>query len=118
MTLEKIMQLQNFVVVGNTIIEDKYAYQIKNGLIKAGYTVECVGKELTSINDVNFDIDILDLCINPALGLKLLQENQKKIKVVVIQPGAESDEIIDYLKTNQIAYLKGCLLVGLKLYKK
>lgn len=118
MDLKEVMRLNNFVVVGNTILEEKYAYKIKQGLIEAGYSVECVGKELASINDVSSDIDVIDLCINPNLGIKLLKENKKKIKTVVIQPGAESTEIIDYLKDNNIDYLEGCLLVGLKLYKK
>lgn len=118
MTLEQIMQLQNFVVVGNTLSEEKYAYKIKQGLIKAGYTVSCVGKELASINDVDFEIDVLDLCINPNLGLKLLQENRQKIKVVVLQPGASSEEIVHFLEKNNIDYLEGCLLLGLKLYQK
>ena len=50
--------------------------------------------------------------------LKEIIKNEKTIKIVVIQPGAESEEIIEYLKDNNIDYLEGCLLVGLKLYKK
>mgnify|MGYP003324436578 CR=1 FL=1 len=34
MTLENVMKLNNFVVVGNTINEEKYAYKIKEELIK------------------------------------------------------------------------------------
>ena len=117
MDLKDVMDLKNFVVVGNTIAEDKYAYKIKNSLIGCGYNVLCVGKELSSINEVSFDIDVLDLCINPNVGLKLLQENKKQVKTVVIQPGAESEEIINYLKENNIDYLEGCLLVGLRLFK-
>lgn len=117
MTLENVMKLKNFVVVGNTINEEKYAYKIKDGLLKAGYNVECVGKELDSINDVTMDIDVLDLCINPNLGIKLLTENTKKIRVVIIQPGAESEEIIQYLKEKNIEYIEGCLLLALSLYK-
>lgn len=117
MTLEQIMQFKNFVVVGNTINEEKYACKIKNGLIEAGYNVLCVGKELNSINDVDFEIDVLDLCINPNLGINLLKENEKNIKVVVIQPGAESEEIKEFLINEKIEFLEACLLIGLKLYK-
>ncbi len=118
MQLKEIMNKQNFVVVGNTINEDKYAYKIKKSLQDCGYNVLAVGKELQSINDVSFEIDVLDLCINPAIGLKLLTENHKNIGIVVIQPGAESEEIKDYLNKKNIPYLEACLLVGLKLYKK
>lgn len=117
MDLEKIMSFKNFVVVGNTLDHSKYAYVIKNNLELNGYNVQAVGKELNSINDVKGDIDILDLCIHPAKGIGLLKENNKKIKCVLIQPGAESDEIKEYLKSQGIDYLEGCALIGLRLYK-
>ena len=117
MELKDIMELKNFVVVGDTLNEEKYGYKIKHALLEKGYNVECVYKELKSINDVSFDIDCLDLVINPFKGLELLKENKKKIKTVVIQPGAESEAVINFLKENNIDYIEGCLLVGLKLYK-
>lgn len=112
------MQFNNVVVVGNTIDIEKYAYKIKHALIEQGYQVASVGKELESINDVDFEIDVLDLCINPHLGIKLLRENRKQIKVVVIQPGASSDEIVNYLKEKEISFIDGCMLLGLKLYPR
>ena len=115
-TLEDVMKFKNIVVVGNTLNEEKYAYKIKAELINNDYNVLAVGKELKSINDVNFDIDVLDLCINPNVGLELLKENKKAIKVVVIQPGAESEEIKEFLNDNNIQFLEACLLIGLKLY--
>ena len=116
MDLKEIMQQKVFVVVGDTLNEEKYAYKIKDGLIKAGYEVYAVGKELESINDVCGEIDIIDLCIHPAKGIKLLKECKKKYKCVVIQPGAESDEIIEYLTSNNLPYIEGCILVGLSMY--
>jgi len=117
MELKEIMNYKNVVVVGNTIREDKYAYKIKQALIEKDYNVQSVGKELQSINDVTFDIDVLDLCINPNLGINLLKENKKDIKIVVIQPGAESDEIFQFLKQNNIDYIEACMLLGISLYK-
>ena len=75
-----------------------------------------MGKELTSINDIDGEIDIVDLCIHPAKGIKLLQECEKPYKAVVIQPGAGSDEITEYLDKEGIDYINNCLLVGLKEY--
>ncbi len=34
------------------------------------------------------------------------------------QPGAESEEIINFLEDHNMDYIEGCLLVGLKLYAK
>ncbi|OJF76257.1 MAG: hypothetical protein BKP49_08875 [Treponema sp. CETP13] len=110
------MQQKNFVVIGNTVRTTKYATKIKNGLLEKGYNVAGVGSELKSLNDVPFDIDIIDLCINAKEGLRLLQENTKSFKCIVIQPGAESEELINWLNEKKINYIEGCLLVGLSLY--
>ena len=118
MDMKEIMAQKNFVVVGDTVNKSKYANMIKEGLLEKNYNVWSVGKELASINDVDGDIDILDLCINPPKGLELLKENKKPCKCVVIQPGAESDEIFAYLEQEKIPYIEGCLLVGLSVYAK
>lgn len=116
MDLKETMKMKNFVVVGDTLNEKKYACKIKKELLAGGYKVASVGKELESINDVGFEIDVLDLCINPRAGIKLLKENKKKFKNIVIQPGAESREILEYLNKNNIPYIESCLLVGLRIY--
>ena len=116
MDLKEIMKQNSFAVLGNTINEEKYAYKIKRGLLDRGYEVYSVGKELESLNDIDGDIDIIDLCTNPIKGLKLLKENKKDFKCIVIQPGASNDELIKYLDDNNLPYIEGCLLVGLKLY--
>lgn len=118
MDLQQIMQQKTFAVLGDTLNSEKYAYIIKHRLIEKGYKVYCVGKELSSVNDIDDEIDIIDLCINSAKGIQLLKECKKDFKCVVIQPGAESEEIINYLKENNIDYIEGCLLVGLSLYAK
>ena len=118
MNLKEVMQHQRFVVVGDTLNPEKYACMIKKKMRDAGYTVYPVGKELPSINDIACPIDIIDLCIHPAKGLKLMQENRKPFKCVVIQPGAESPELLSWLEEEKIPYIQGCLLVGLATYAK
>ena len=118
MNLQEVMQQDKFAIVGDTLNPEKYAYKIKNKMEVAGYKVYAVGKELSSLNDIEEEIDIIDLCIHPVKGLALLKDNRKRVKCVVIQPGAESDEIIEYLNKEKIEYINGCLLVGLSLYAK
>lgn len=118
MDLKEIMQYNTFVVLGDTLNEEKYAYKIKNELKNSGYKVYCVGKELKSLNDIEEEIDIIDLCINPPTGIKLLKENKKDFKCLIIQPGAGSDEIRNYLDENNYTYIDGCILVGIRLYPK
>lgn len=116
MDLKEVMKQHVFVVVGDTLNEEKYAAKIKKEMLEKGYTVYAVGKELASINDVPEEIDVIDLCIHPAKGLKLMQECKKPFKNIVIQPGAESEELIAYLKEQNLPYINGCLLVGMSLY--
>ena len=116
MDLREVMQQKKFAVVGDTLNEEKYAYMIKNGLIAKGYTTYCVGAELSSLNDIEDDIDIIDLCINPPAGIKLLKECKKDFKMIVIQPGASSEEIVSYLTENNMPYMDSCVLVGLSVY--
>ena len=116
MELKDVMQQKVFAVVGDTLTEGKYACKIKNRLTENGYTVYGVGKELASLNEVGENIDIIDLCINPAKGLELMKECEKSFKCVVIQPGAESDALCAYLSEKNLPYIENCLLVGMNLY--
>lgn len=115
MDLKEIMSQKVFALVGDTLNPEKYAYKIKEAMTAAGYTTYAVGKELASLNDIEGEIDIIDLCIHPVKGLKLMQECRKPFKCVVIQPGAGSEALIQYLTENSIPFIEGCLLVGLKL---
>ncbi len=117
MDLRQVMEQRSFVVVGDTLNPEKFACKIKNAMTEAGYRVQCVGKELASINDAQGDIDIIDLCINPKKGLQLMKECKKRFKCVVLQPGAFDDELVAYLQKRSIPYIEDCLLVGLSLYK-
>ena len=118
MDLQQAMTQRVFVVVGNTLNPEKYAYIIKHRLLAQGYTVYCVGKELASINDVPEAIDVIDLCINHHKGIRLLKECTKSFKTMIIQPGAESNEIFRHLDENNLPYMEACILVGLSLYKR
>ena len=117
MNLKEVMSQQYFVIVGDTLNEEKFAYKIKNKMKEYGYIVSCAGKELSSINDVCGPVDVIDLCIHPAKGLKLIQECTKPFKCIVVQPGAESSELKAYLDEKNLTYIESCLLVGLEKYK-
>ena len=116
MDLREVMRQQVFVVVGDTLNEDKYACRIKNRLIGCGYTAYGVGKECSSINEIEDDIDIIDLCINPKKGLELIRDCKKPFKCIVIQPGAESRELCSYLQEKKLPFIEDCLLVGMNMY--
>ena len=114
MTLQEIMQERRFAILGDTLKPSKYAAIIKDAMQNKGYTVYAVGKELASLNDIEGEIDIIDLCINPIKGLQLIKECKKSYRCILIQPGADNEELLQYLIANNIPHTHGCLLVGLK----
>ena len=123
MDLEQIMQMNTFAVVGDTLNPEKYAYKIKEGLLEQGYTVHSVGKELQSLNEIPGDLDIIDLCIHTVeyhCGSTVYRfgKCRKPFRCIVIQPGAESPEILSYLQEQNLPYIEGCLLVGMRLYPR
>lgn len=118
MDLKDILSNKTFAVCGDTLNPDKAACEIKHKMTEKGYKVYPVGKEMESINDIPEDVDVIDLCIHPSKGIELLKGNVKRVKAVVIQPGAGSEEIVNFLEENKIPYIHGCLLLGLKVYAK
>lgn len=118
MELREVMDQQVFAVAGNTTDGEKYAAKIKAGLLERRYTAYGVGKELASFNDVPGEIDVIDLCIRADRGLALLKESRKAVKCVVVQPGAESPELLEWLEEQGVPYLQGCLLVGMERYPR
>ena len=118
MDLKEVMEQRTFAVVGDTLNEEKYAFKIKHKMMEKGYKVYSVGKELASLNDIEEEIDVIDLCIHPVKGLKLMKEWSRSCKMIVIQPGAGDEALLKYLDEQKMPYMEGCLLVGLSLYSK
>lgn len=114
------LNYKNWAVAGSVLSEDKYAYKIFNRLKEKGYNVAGVkpgGEEkdvFNNIKDIPHNIDVLDLCINPIKGLDIVKEASKLgINKILIQPGAESEDIINFCKENNIDAIEGCALLEL-----
>lgn len=122
MHLRDFMKMKNWAVIGDVDNTLKYAYQIRNELKEKGYKAYGVHPQGTgftyrSLKSIPGPIDIVDLCINPRDGLNYAKEIiELGIKYVLIQPGAQSNEVIALLRTNHVEVLEGCALVGLRLY--
>lgn len=122
MEARNLFEFNNWVVVGSTTKPDKYAYKILKALKAADFNVAGVyptdktGNAYKALEDVSFNIDCLDLCINPKFGIDIMKKAKDiGIDKVLIQPGAESDEILEYCKENNIIAIEGCALVQLRL---
>lgn len=120
MKAHKLLKYQNWVVVGDIGNPAKYANKILNRFINRGYNASGVNPRSNedgiykSLSEVPYKIEALDLCINPAAGLEIIKEAKSlEIRHILIQPGAESKEIIDYCKENDLNAVEGCALIEL-----
>lgn len=121
MNINKLFDYHNWVVVGDVTNQTKYAYRILNTLRSEKYNVAGVNprgdgeQSFISLKAVNYKIEVIDLCINPKLGIEIMKEaNEMGIKNVLIQPGAGSEEILNYCKDNGINAFQGCVLKQLE----
>lgn len=119
MNIEELIKLKNWVVIGDVSNDTKYANKILNKFKLKGYMVSGVhpkgGKGIyTNLKEVPYNIEAIDLCINAKYGIEFLKEAKELgIKNVLIQPGAESDEILKYCKENSINAIENCALIQL-----
>jgi len=117
---EQMMEFKNWAVVGDVLNEEKYAFKIVKRLEKGKYNVIKVNPRSNSdqvyksLKDVKEKIDVIDLVIHPKVGINVIKEAKEVgIDKILIQPGAESEEILEYCKENNIHAFQGCALVEL-----
>ena len=122
MAAHEFMNYKNWLFCGNVTDEEKYAYKILQALKKndykvAGYHPKAQASEgvYNDLNHLPFQIEVLDLVVNPKAGLEILREAHKKgITRVMAQPGARSQEIKEYCEKHNLEYLESCVLVELR----
>ncbi|WP_055669911.1 CoA-binding protein [Desnuesiella massiliensis] len=120
MEAKELMKYKNWAVAGDVLNSSKYAYKILNRLTEAGYNVRGVnpkddqGAVCKSLKEVPFEVEVLDLCIHPSKGIDIVKQAKGLgIKNVLIQPGAESEDILSFCRENEITAIEGCALVEL-----
>ena len=100
----------NIAVVGASNNPEKYGYRIVRHLLEEGHTVFPINlREKTILGlpvfrrlaDIEKKIDIVDVVVPPKTTLKIIHQAMKLGGVHIwIQPGAESDEVIQHLNTH------------------
>jgi predicted CoA-binding protein len=120
MNIRDFFNYKNWAVVGTVSDPSKFACKILKSLKAGNFKTEGVnpkdstGEIYKSLSEVPYEINVIDLCINPTIGIEIVKEAKKlNIDKILIQPGAESEEIIDYCKANGILAIEGCALVQL-----
>lgn len=118
---QELLTYNSWAVVGDVLNPQKFAYQIFNRLKEEGYNVYPVNprhngpeKIYKSLKDIPEKIDVIDLVINPHVGLKVVEEAAGLgIDKVLIQPGAGSPAILDFCRKKGIHAVETCVLVEL-----
>ena len=117
----EFLDYKNWAVAGDVLNTSKYAYKILDTLKSDGFNTAGINPSAQnqgvykSLSDIPYKVEVLDLCINPYKGIKIVQEAHKlSIDKILIQPGAESAEILDFCSANGIHAVKGCVLVELQ----
>lgn len=116
----EFLDYKNWAVAGDVSNPLKYAHKILDYLKDDGFNAVGVNPSIenqgvyNSLSEIPYKVEVLDLCINPYKGIKIVQEaNELKIDKILIQPGAESPEIINFCEVNGIQAIQGCALVEL-----
>ncbi|WP_298838304.1 CoA-binding protein [Clostridium sp.] len=120
MKANELLNYKNWVVVGDVLNPSKYAYKILNSLKTYGFNAVGVNPSVehrgvyNKLSDVPYKVEVLNLCIIPYKGINIIKEAcVLKIERVLIQPGAESPEILEFCSINGIHAIEGCTLVEL-----
>ncbi|MFZ5944348.1 MAG: CoA-binding protein [Bacillota bacterium] len=120
MTGQEMLEFKNWAVVGDVLNEEKFASKIVRRLEGENYNVYKVNprsnseKVYKSIKDVPEKIDVIDLVIHPKVGINVIAEAKEQgVDKVLIQPGAASEEILNFCSENSINVFEGCVLVEL-----
>lgn len=120
MSGQEFLDCKNWAVCGDVLNEAKYAHTISNKLEEYGYNVSKVNPRTKrkeayhSLKEIRDNVEAINLCIHPKSGINLVKEAKDlNINKILIQPGAESEEIIEFCKDNDMQALEGCVLVEL-----
>lgn len=123
--VDKTVEMPKWAVVGASDKPERYSYKIIEKLKERGYTVYPVSPKLKdkellglkvygSISDIEDKVDIVDMVVNPKIGINAMKEiSDKGIEYVWLQPGAESAEIHEYAKEKGIEAIDACILAVL-----
>lgn len=117
------LEFKNWAVVGASQNPTRYGNKIVHRLQDSGFNVLPVSPNYTEIDgmktypsllSIEEPIDVVNFVVNPAIGLKVLDEViELGIKRIWLQPGADGKEVVKKAKENGIEVIEACILVVL-----
>ena len=120
--IKDFLSQKSFAVIGSFRNESKYAFRILRKLTEKGYKVYPVNPRLDtvdglkcykSVSDIPFRVDVVDIVTPPEVTERIVKEcKDKGIYRIWLQPGAESEEAIEFCKKNRINIIHNmCVMV-------
>ena len=119
------MSEQSIAVIGASRDRRKYGNKAVRAYVESGYRVFPINpkeesieglKAYATLDQVEEPVDFVSLYVPPAVGLQLLPViATRKPKEVWLNPGAESDELIEAAADLHLRVIVGCSIVALGL---
>ena len=113
--VKDFLRKKSFAVIGSFRNETKYAFKILKNLRERNYKVYPVNPSLSEVDGLKcyksvihipFLVDVVNLVTPPKVTEKIVREcKEKGIYCVWLQPGAESENAIEFCKKNKISLI-------------
>jgi predicted CoA-binding protein len=120
--VKDFLKQKSFAVIGSFRNESKYAFRILRKLKKKGYEVYPVNPGLEavdglkcykSVKDIPFTVDVANIVTPPKATEQIVREcKEKGVYRVWLQPGAESEEAINFCRQNKVSVIHNlCVMI-------
>lgn len=124
-TIDQMLQLKTWAVVGATDNKEKFGYKIFKVMLDAGLEVypintgvkEILGKQCyPTLKDLPVKPDAVDIVVPPRVGEQILREcAELDITNVWLQPGADTQPVITLAKELGLTVVDhACIMVELR----
>ncbi len=120
--VKDFLSQKSFAVAGSFRNESKYAWRILRKLKEKGYQVYPVNPRFKqvdgldcypSVKDIPLSVDVVNIVTPASVTARIVREcKDKGIIKVWFQPGAESEEAIEFCNRNNITVVHGlCVML-------
>jgi predicted CoA-binding protein len=127
-SIEDIVNLKTWAVVGANENRDKFGYKIFKFMLNAGYQVYPVNPGLTEVlgekcyahlRDLPVKPDVVDVVVPPKVGEQIMRDcAEAGIKNVWLQPGADADSVVKVAEELGLNVIRACILMEARQYGK
>ncbi len=117
------MKFKSIAIIGAVSDRERYGNRAVRAYKAKGYAVFPVSlrdaeieglKAYRSIGDVPGNVDAASLYVNPKIGIQLLDDMARKgVRLVFVNPGAESDELVAKARKLGLNPILACSIVSI-----